>query len=108
MEIFSIQELNEVIRHVEIEGQGGIYKEETGQQPKDHPKEFLNRIENHSSDNQLINKIKGLTEDEALHIFVKSVYVVRIKQLESNHYIEENGIIYKVFEDYLVETPTHS
>ncbi|MFT8323408.1 MAG: hypothetical protein ABF649_21335 [Bacillus sp. (in: firmicutes)] len=108
MEIFSIRELTEVIHHVEIEGQGGIFKEETGLLPKDHPKEFLNRMENYSTDSQLLNKINALTVDEALHIFVKSVFVVRIKQLESTNYVIENDILHKVFSDYLMETPTHS
>lgn len=107
MEIFSIQELSEVIRHVEIEGQGGIFKEETGKLPKDFPKEFLNRIGNYITDDKLIDKIHRLTEDEALHMFVKSVYVVRIKSLESTSYLNDNSIIEKVFEDYLLETPAH-
>ncbi|MGP7815895.1 hypothetical protein [Niallia sp. 01092] len=106
MEIFSIRELTEVIRHVEMEGQGGIFKEETGLQPKNHPKEFLNRMKNYCTDTQLLKKIAALTEDEALHIFVKSVYVVRLKQLETTHHLEENRIIDEVFADYLVETPT--
>ena len=108
MEIFSLMELSEIIHHVEIEGQGGIFKEETGKLPKDHPKEFLSRLSNYSTNSQLIQKIHGLSEDEALHIFVKSVYVVRTKQLESASFIEKNGIIYKVFEDYLLEAPAHS
>ncbi|MCM3215706.1 hypothetical protein ABER75_26290 [Niallia taxi] len=103
MDIFSIKELSEVIRHVEIEGQGGIFTEETGKLPKDYPKEFLSRIVNYISDRVLIEKIDALTEDEALHMFVKSVYIVRIKHFESTNYIEENAIIEKVFEDYIME-----
>jgi len=108
MQIFSLMELSEIIHHVEIEGQGGIFKEETGKLPKDHPKEFLSRLENYSTNSRLIQKIQALTEDEALHIFVKSVYIVRTKQLESVSFIKENGIIYKVFEDYLLEAPAHT
>jgi hypothetical protein len=104
MEIFSIQELEKVIRHVEIEGQGGIFQEETGKQPKDHPKEFLDRIVNYITDNQLIKKIQKLTDDEALHLFVKSVYVVCIKDLHSSDDIEEEALVQKVFSDYLKET----
>ncbi|HWJ80150.1 MAG TPA: hypothetical protein VNR61_18960 [Niallia sp.] len=104
MEIFSIQQLNKVIRHVEIEGQGGIFTEETGKLPKDYPKEFLSRIVNYVTDNELIKKIHRLTEDEALHIFVKSVYVVRIKELQNRDYSLDQTIIEKVFTDYLTET----
>ncbi|KAB7673071.1 hypothetical protein [Bacillus sp. B1-b2] len=103
MEIFSIQELNSVIRHVEMEGQGGIFTEETGKLPKDYPNEFLGRIVNYISDNELIQKIHRLTEDEALHLFVKSVYVVRVKELTNSDYVEDPSIIEKVFYDYLTE-----
>ncbi len=36
-------------------------------------------------------------------MFVKSVYIVRIKHFESTNYIEENALIEKVFEDYIME-----
>ena len=104
MEIFSIQELEKVIHHVEIEGQGGIFQEETGKQPKDYPKEFLERIVNYISDNQLIKKIQKLTNDEALHLFVKSVYVVCIRELHKTGENQEHDLIQNVFTNYLKET----